>query len=66
MSKRLLNIFLFITLLASTVHACPTCNIKAGDANLNGKRAMLISTGFLLILPPGMVAGLAIWLYENR
>ncbi len=66
MSKRLAGIFLGMSLLTSSAVACPTCNAKVSDTNLNGKRAMMVSTGILLILPPGMVAGLVFWLYKNR
>jgi hypothetical protein len=50
-----------VALLPEAAHACPVCF----DANDENRRAFLVTTAFLSLLPLGMVMGLGLWIRKR-
>jgi hypothetical protein len=52
---------LLVVLLPEAAHACPVC-FDASDEN---RRAFLVTTAFLSLLPLGMVMGAGLWIRKR-
>jgi hypothetical protein len=66
--RLILRSVLLVTLLtAGNARACPVCGANRGSQNQQSRPAWatLVTTGSMLLLPLGMVAGLAYWLRKN-